>query len=269
MNNKIIDSGIINTLTLEAAAKKAPAIMATKPADYINLKRYNFVPTTEIIEKMADQGWLLTDAKQSKTNVDLRRDYGVHIVQFQHPDFFIKDSTGNVEGRPTVLFTNSHDGSRPISSDLGIFRLVCSNGLVIKSKDFGGFRERHTKLTNDGVKQLLDEKIGLMGDAVKNINRWNGVEMKAIDMKKFATDALILRIGEDRQPEEHEIYGILNARRDADSANTLWHVYNRVQENLIKGGFDIGNRQARAITNPLQDMKLNQGLWQLAEAYAS
>jgi hypothetical protein len=269
MNKAIIDNGQIRSLTLEQAAAKAPAIMATKPADYINLKRYNFVPTTDIIEKMSNQGWQLTEAKQSKTNVDLRRDYGVHIVQFQHPDFFIKDGDGNIEGRPTVMFVNSHDGSRPIASDLGIFRLVCSNGLVIKSQDFGGFKERHTKLTNEGVKQLLDEHIGKMSSAVQNINRWNGIEMKALDMRKFATDALLLRLGDDRQVEDHEVFSVLNARRDADRTNTLWHVYNRVQENIIKGGFDIGNRQARGISNPLQDLKLNQGLWQLAEQYAS
>jgi hypothetical protein len=261
--------GTINPMTLSEAQTVAPAIFATEPASYINLKRYNFVPTTDIIEKMTGQGWVLTNAKQSSTNSDLRMKYGVHTVEFQNPELFIKDSIGGVEGRPTVIFMNSHDGSRPIQSELGIFRLVCSNGLVIKSQDFGGFRERHTRLTNDAVKSLLEEKIQLMDSAVQKINKWNGVEMKSIDMRKFATDALVLRIGEDRQPEDHEILSILEPKRSADSANTLWHVYNRVQENLIKGGFDLGNRVARAITNPLADMKLNQDLWQLAEDYAS
>lgn len=261
--------GTINPMSLTEAQSYAPAIFATEPASFINLKRYNFVPTTDIIEKMGNEGWILTNAKQSSSKIDLRKNYGVHTVEFQHPDLYINDTEGKVEGRPTVIFMNSHDGTRPIQSELGIFRLVCSNGLVIKAQDFGGFRERHTKLTNDDVKRLLGEKLELMGTAVERINRWNSIEMKSLDMRKFATDALILRIGEDRQPEDHEILSILEPKRQADSANTLWHVYNRVQENLIKGGFQLGNRQARGITNPLADMTLNQGLWQLAEEYAA
>lgn len=256
-------------LTLEQAAQKAPAIMAAKPADYINLNRYNFVSTTDVIEKMANEGWQLTDAKQSKTKVPLRRDFGTHMIQFQHPDFYVKAGDGTIEGRPTILITNSHDGSRPISTDLGIFRLVCSNGLVIKTSDFGRFSERHTTLNTERLKSLLDEYVGKMKGAVDTINRWNGVEMKSIDVRKFATDALLLRLDSDRKPEEHEIVGILEARRNSDNVNTLWHVFNRVQENLIKGGFEIGNRQARGITNPIKDLELNRDLWQLAEAYAA
>jgi hypothetical protein len=168
-----------------------------------------------------------------------------------------------------VVFINSHDGSRPLQAELGIFRLVCSNGLVIKTQDLGGFRERHTRLTNDAVKQLLGEKLELAESAVKKINQWSNIEMKAIDLRRFATDALLMRLNEERQPEEHEIFGILESRRQQDSKNDLWHVYNRVQENMIKGGFNIGERQARAITNPIADMVLNQGLWQLAEQYAT
>jgi hypothetical protein len=254
---------------MSRAKEIAPAIFATEPAHYINTKRYNFVPTTEIIEKMEDNGWVLTEARQSKSKSDLRNNYGVHMIKFQNPEIEISDGSGGVEGRPTMVFLNSHDGTRPLQAELGIFRLVCSNGLMIKSQDLGGFRERHTRLTNDGVKQLLGEKLELAETAVKKINQWSDVTMKAIDMRKFATDALLLRLNEERQPEEHEIFGILESRRSADNGNNLWHVYNRVQENLIKGGFNIGERQARAITNPIADMVLNQGLWQLAEQYAT
>lgn len=259
----------VKPLSLSRAKELAPAIFATEPADYINRSRYNFVPTTEIIEKMENNGWVLTDAKQSKSKSTLRNDFGVHVIKFQNPEIEIGDGNGGVEGRPTMVFINSHDGTRPLQAELGIFRLVCSNGLVIKTQDLGGFRERHTRLTNEAVKQLLGEKLQLAESAVKKINQWTNIEMKAIDLRRFAIDALLMRLNEERQPEEHEIFGILESRRPQDSKNDLWHVYNRVQENMIKGGFNIGERQARAITNPIADMKLNQGLWQLAEQYAT
>lgn len=259
----------VSALSLDRAKEIAPAIFATEPASYINLNRYKFVPTTDIIEKMNNNGWVLTQAKQSKSKSALRTNYGTHIVQFQHPDLYVNDGKGGIEGRPTLVFINSHDGTRPLQSELGIFRLVCENGLIVKSQDFGGFRERHTKLTNEQTQQLIAEKVEQMETAVEKINRWSSVPMRMLDMRKFATDALIMRLGEDRQPEDHEIMSILEPKRQADESNDLWHVFNRVQENMIKGGFQVGERSARAITNPIMDLTLNQGLWQLAEQYAN
>lgn len=259
----------LSSLSLDRAKELAPAIFATEPASYINRDRYEFVPTTDIIEQMDRNGWVLTDAKQSKSKSDLRTNYGMHIVKFQHPDLYVKDNAGGIEGRPTLVFLNSHDGTKPLQVELGLFRLVCSNGLIIKSHDFGGFRERHTKFTNDEIQELIEDKISMMSRTVGKINDWTQIDMSSLDMRKFATDALLLRISSDRQPEEHEVASILEARRDQDKHSTLWHTYNRVQENMIKGGFQIGERQARGITNPIVDLTLNQGLWSLAEEFAS
>ena len=116
---------------------------------------------------------------------------------------------------------------------------------------------------------MIEQKMDGLTDTVNKINLWTGIEMTAKDRRNFAIEALALRIGEDRQAEDYEILDILSPRRDADNPNTLWHTFNRVQENLIRGGFQMNNRTARPITNPIQDMVLNQGLWQLADAYAS
>ena len=259
----------IKVLSLDQAREKAPAIFATKPADYINLNRYKFTPTTDIINHMDTLGWKLTNAKQSKTKVPLRRNFGVHITEFQHPDLYIKNSEGRVEARPTVVLLNSHDGSRPINFEMGLFRLVCSNGLMVKDKDFGGFKERHTKYTLQEVQNMIEQKMLGLNSTVEKINRWSGIEMSAKDRRAFAIDALALRLGEEKVAEDYEIMEILSPRRDADAPNTLWHTFNRVQENIIRGGYQMNNRTARPITNPIQDMVLNQGLWSLADKYAT
>lgn len=269
LRNKADIGAPITELSMQSAKTLAPAIFATKPASYINTARYHFTPTTEVIDYMKDLGWLLTSAKQSSTKIPLRRDYGTHIVQFQHPELMIKNTEGTVEARPTVILLNSHDGSRPINFEMGLFRLVCSNGLVVKDRDFGGFKERHTKYDFQGIKNLIENKVEGLNDVVKKINGWNQVEMKPIDRRKFAEEAIKLRTKTDRVAEEYEIIEVLSPRREADASNSLWHVFNRVQENLIKGGYQMNNRTARAITNPIADMEINQGLWQVAEAYAA
>jgi hypothetical protein len=259
----------ITSISLDAAKSQAPAIFATSPAPTIKSLKYQFTPTFEVIEHMQDMGYVLTGVKQSKSNVDLRKNWGIHITRFQHPDLYIKDPQGTVEARPEVVLINSHDGTRPIQFEMGLFRLVCENGLVIKDKDMGSFRERHTKLNFQEVKNLIDEKVSGLQGVVNTISKWNMVEMTEKQRYQFAVEALALRMGTDRQPEQYEVLDILNAKRKIDAQPTLWHTYNTVQENLIKGGFQLNNRQARAIKNPIEDFNINQGLWSLATEYSS
>lgn len=260
--------GAIKTISRAVAKEAAPAIFATKPADYINTKRYHFTPTFEIIDMMEDMGYMLTAAKQSKTKIPLRRDHGVHIVEFQHPDLYVKDSsTGEVEARPTIVLVNSSDGSRPIDFQMGMFRLVCSNGLIVKDKDLGGFKERHTKFSFQEIKDLISSKVDMLPKTIEKINKWTGIEMDAKTRHAFAVEALALRLSTDREPETYEIHEILNPRRSADEAHNLWCTYNVIQENLIKGGFQMNERSARPITNPWQDLQLNKQLWEMAEKY--
>ncbi len=270
MTNKAtaFKAGNINSISLEVARQNAPAIFATEPASYINTNRYHFTPTFEIIDMMQDMGYLLTAAKQSKTKIPLRRDHGVHIVEFQHPDLYVKENGSNeVEARPTIVMVNSSDGSRPFDFQMGMFRLVCSNGLIVKDKDLGGFKERHTKYNFADLKSLISQKVDSLPKTIDKINTWNGIEMTAKDRFAFATEALALRLSSDRKPEEYEIRDILSPKRSADKHNNLWCTYNVVQENLIKGGFQLNERQARPITNPWQDLELNKGLWALAEKF--
>ena len=259
----------ITSISLDSAKQQAPAIFATSPAPTIKSPKYQFTPTFEVIDHMQDMGYVLTGVKQSNSNVELRKNWGIHITRFQHPDLYIKNPQGAIEARPEVVLINSHDGTRPIQFEMGLFRLVCENGLVIKDKDMGSFRERHTKMNFQEVKNLIDEKVSGLQGVVNTISKWNMVEMTDKQRYQFAVEALALRLSDDRQPEQYEVMDLLTAKRKVDEQPTLWHTYNTVQENMIKGGFQLNNRQARAIKNPIEDFNINQGLWSLASAYSN
>ena len=65
---------------------------------------------------------------------------------------------------------------------------------------------------------------------------------------------------------------LLAVERPEDAGDSLWTVFNRVQEKLVTGKFcyKMGAklRKARAIKNFNQDLKLNEQLWELAEEFA-
>ncbi len=119
-------------------------------------------------------------------------------------ELFIKNPEGDVEARPEVVLINSHDGTRPIQFEMGLFRLVCENGLVIKDQDMGSFRERHTKLNFQGVKDLISEKVDGLKNVVSKISQWNMKEMSDKERYNFAVEALALRLSTDRKPEQYK-----------------------------------------------------------------
>ncbi|HIA3244131.1 TPA: DUF932 domain-containing protein, partial [Escherichia coli] len=78
--------------------------------------------------------------------------------------------------------------------------------------------------------------------------------------------ALTYRFGEEHQPITEE--QVLQPRRWEDKKDDLWTVYQRLQENLIKGGLSGRNAKGkRARTRSVNgidgDIKLNKALWVL------
>ena len=263
-------NNMIMPMSLETAKEKAPGIFADKPASRVS-KHYKFTSSLQLIEHLDSTGWKLVDAKQSvsKKADPIYTTYGTHIMKFAHPEIYMKDGNGGIEGRPQIIILNNHNGDRPLQIEAGCFRLVCSNGLMIKTQDFGTVKERHIKYTQEQVSKIVDDQVLKMESAVKRINQWIMKPMTSKEQFAFATEALALRLADDRKPEQYELLSLLTPKRKEDEANDLWHVFNRTQENLIKGGFELNERTARAINNPVLDMDMNLRLWQIAEKYAS
>lgn len=70
------------------------------------------------------------------------------------------------------------------------------------------------------------------------------------------------------QPEQ-----ILRPRRWDDEGTDLWRTFNRVQENMTKGGLSGGSAtgrrvRTRAVEGLNRDVKLNKALWTLADEMA-
>lgn len=84
----------------------------------------------------------------------------------------------------------------------------------------------------------------------------------------LAKAALTYRFGEEHQPVTES--QVLSARRWQDEQNDLWSVFNRLQENLSKGGLSGRSAQGkrsrtRAVNGIDGDIKLNRALWVMAE----
>ena len=102
--------------------------------------------------------------------------------------------------------------------------------------------------------------------------------MKALTLKPeeetaFATAALALRFGErteDQPPPPITAEQLIEARRPEDLGHSLWTIFQRSQENIMRGGQPGRSVQGRRLhTRPVgsidRGVSLNRALWVLAE----
>lgn len=266
-----------NTLQMTALTESdirqaAPQAYAAAPKPGLSAK-YSFLPTSRIISDMDALGWKVASAKANRSRTQVNQDYGNHVIKFFHPDVFIQDSEGNVESYINVVVMNNHSGTGSFKFELGIFRLVCTNGLVIKDQDMGSFNIRHSGYSFEQLQETLNEAIERLPQLVGKINEYNMITLTPTQQKDFARRALELRSYSDRVPTDEELAEFLAPRRTQDQGDSLWVILNRVQESVMKGGYHLTNargkaRKAKSIKNIQQDIKLNQQVWELAMEYA-
>ena len=258
-----------NALSHAQIQRVAPSVFATEPHSRVTDK-YGFVPTIELVEAIEEEGWFPVVARQSVVRDDSRRGFQRHLLRFR------QENPTNVGDSVTELvLLNSHDGSSSFQLDLGLFRLVCSNGMVTPVSSAGGMRFRHGKeVVNsviEGVYDLVDETPQL----AERVDRFSRVALDPGEQDLYARTALALRYGEDWQDKSPvQPHALLGARRNADAGDSLWLTMNRVQENLVRGGLrgrsSTGRRvRTRAIHSVHEDVRLNRALWRMTEEFAA
>jgi len=264
--------GIKNLTILSEAQirERAPQVYTKEPMAEKVSKKYSFIPTYKIVEDMKKLGWEVCQATTMKTSDKYQAKYGKHMLKFFNPNIFIEGDGDQPEAFPQIVVINNHRGWGRFRFEIGIFRLVCSNGLVVKDKDFGSFVMRHLGYSFEELQVLVNGAVEKLPTIVKKINTMEQYVMTQPQMKKFAVEALKVRMGGDVSPNDNEINDILQSIRPEDEGNSLWKVFNRVQEKLLKGGFTMQNaakkeRKVRSINNMLKDIELNQKLWEVAE----
>ena len=170
---------------------------------------------------------------------------------------------------PELLLTNSHDGKNAFHLRVGLYRLVCSNGLVVADAEFSNVSIRHMGYTFEELRTKVVNLIETLPNLVNKINQFRDISLSDEQMIEFATQAAMARWNNsDVTVDPNEL---LVAERNLDMGNDLWAVFNRVQEKLVNGGFNYNNgrktRKVRALKNFTADMQFNGKLWELAESY--
>ena len=259
-------------LTKENMKSLAPSIFAEKPSNEVS-KHYTHIPTERVIDDMELLGWKPIQATEVKARKNSTRGFQKHLVTFRNEDVVINGDDGDTVF-PQILMTNSHDGKNAFQFQAGLYRLICSNGLVIADTQFEVVKMRHMGYNFEDLQEKIKEMVEKLPLTVESMNKMKAKEMAEEEILQFAKDAINTRFSEKEMKRiQIDLKELTTPVRKEDQGNDLWSVFNVVQEKIITGDFDYraGNkaRKAREIKNFKQDMKINKELFDLALTYAS
>ena len=257
----------MNFLSNQEIKQLAPSIYTSSPSSGVS-KFYTHIPTSKVIEDMQTLGWGVVDASQVKARKN--QGFQKHLVVFRNPDISIEGQDGDVVF-PQILLTNSHDGKNSFTFTAGLFRLICSNGLVISTEKFGKIQIRHMGYTFDELQTQIHEMVSHLPLTVESMNKMKQIQLDQQAILDFANQAIECRFS---NRIKIDLSTLINPVRSEDKGTDLWKVYNVVQEKLINGNFTYVSekgkvRKARKIKNFQQNLDINKKLFELAYSYVS
>jgi len=244
-----------------------PALLAKAPAPETS-DRYKFISTQSLVDQLHNKGWEARQAFYRKSRVTSPL-YAKHCVRFSNDAY---TNLSQSDSFPEIVLYNSHDGKSAAQMILGIFRMVCSNGLTILDEEYERFNIPHRgwKASDKYITYAINNLNNQANRANHTTSQWSNLILPQDSIRSFYRDAIKLRFPEAESGEEW-IFDI--SQRSEDRGNDLWTVYNRCQEYLEGGGFSVTHtagkkpRMSRELTNIEATKKLNEDLWELGSKY--
>ncbi|MDP1573755.1 MAG: DUF932 domain-containing protein [Coxiellaceae bacterium] len=174
---------------------------------------------------------------------------------------------------PEIVLVNSHDGLSSYRLMAGVFRVVCSNGLV--AGDFYG--ETRVRHQGNVIGQVIEGSYSVIKESrgmIESANKMSSISLSIPEANRFAEEAHAIRFSDTPLFDSIKANYLLAPRRFADNKTDLFTVFNVVQENVIKGGirgYSVSSNfrpkrvTSRAISSIDQNVITNRALWSLAE----
>ena len=278
MNDVMLNlNGQQDYMTKDQLKEVCPLAFAEAPTNPDVSGKYLFVNTETIVDDLDKLGWKPVQAAQRKGR-GKSTIFSKHMVAFQNPDIMIKGKDGD-DSFPRIIMTNSHDGMQAFKFSVGIYRLVCSNGLVVADEQFSDFKIKHKGYSFEELRGVVNEAVADLPNKVEVLNDMKQRILTQEEKSKLALDAMLIRAGIEPDSDkakkfnydDETIIDILDPKRAEDKGDDLWRVFNVIQEKITQGDFHAALtgakvRKVRKIKSFEKDLKVNKQLFKLATA---
>lgn len=278
MSTMVSLSNEMSPMTMQQVREKCPYAFATSPTNPAVSGKYTYANTETVINDMARLGWYPVEAKQcwKKKNSKGIRSFHMVVMETADPRTNIIDQYGNPEAKVRIIIQNSHDGFNSFRFMMGCYRFVCSNGMIVADAQFADFSIRHINYSFDELRGIVAQVMNSIPATIGKMNIMNATILTDEQKRELAVETYKIRKGftaEDKvNVDDQTVDDLLTPMRTEDEGNSLWNVFNVLQEKMIKGGFSASGkngkiRKQRPISSIKKDVDYNQRLWAIAERY--
>ena len=266
-------------LTEDEIRQRCPLVFATSPTNSKVSEKYTVANTYTVIQDMEKLGWKVVRAAQRRATKKSSGRFSYHMVALQNPDIKItKQVDGGeeiVECFPQIILTNSHDGLSCFQFRVGLYRCICSNGLVISDAELSEFKIRHIYYSFENLRAVVGRILEALPGKVERMSQMSNVLLSEDQKLDFAKKALSIRKGvkeEELQADEETYKDLLTPVRKEDEGSSLWNVYNVLQEKIVKGGYTTAEegkkaRKVRKVTSFIKELDFSRRIDEVAQSY--
>ena len=266
-------------LTEDEIRQRCPLVFATSPTNDKVSEKYIVANTYTVIQDMEKLGWKVVRAAQRRATKKSSKRFSYHMVALQNPDIKItKQVDGGeeiVECFPQIILTNSHDGLSCFQFRVGLYRCICSNGLVISDAELSEFKIRHIYYSFENLRAVVGRILEALPSKVERMSQMGNVLLSEDQKLDFAKKALSIRKGvkeEELQADEETYKDLLTPVRKEDEGSSLWNVYNVLQEKIVKGGYTTAEegkkaRKVRKVTSFIKELDFSRRIDEVAQSY--
>lgn len=261
--------------SLKMLEDKVSCLFNDKPTK-IASNKYKLVKTADIVEEFNKFGWYpwildeeLKDLKAvtptSEHILRLRTENEYGTIRDRHSDVYME-----------VLIANSCNTKKALQIRIGLFRQVCSNGMVTGEDLHKPFVMKHVGNIHSDLRQYIQNIPSQIKSLDGVIKQMEHKVLTQSDIYDMARVALLIRYQHKKLPSHDQVQDVINIQRIEDNSFDLWHVFNRIQENVLNGNYynqyldeegEMKSMKARAITSKSYGIELNKNLFSLATRY--
>ncbi len=260
-------SNLIKPLTNKKLEELAPTLFTDEPYYEVS-EKYHFIPTIDVIEEIRFNNWYPVNVSEASVRNESKQGYQQHCVRFRHLEDLLNPKDNVVE----LLLFNSHDRSKCFSISAGIFRFVCSNGLVISDSIFESYKIKHLGDKENDVKTAILNITNIKDELLNKVRVFESITLSQSEKESFAKASIPLRFDNHLEVDYKDL---LIPHRTEDTKDDLYTTFNVIQENLLKGNIEGVNKDtqrkftSREITSISTDTSINKKLWDMVENIAS
>lgn len=245
------------------------SIFAESPSPLVSNK-YQFIKTSDVLSTLKELGWNPREASEVRARKPHTKGFQKHLIRLTKPGFSPSKVGDEI---PELVLTNSHNGKNSFSFRIGIYRMVCSNGLIIPTEEFTNVTIKHIGNMSSQIQEVVERMSSSFTEVYSDIEKMKTKKMTPMEIRGFASRASRLRTPKLEENISSGVQEILSPQRVQDEGEDLWKIFNRAQENLMHGNFEVktkrGSRKGVSIRSIDKGIKMNEDLWNLAKTYIS